>query len=73
MFAKRRKQLTELSHAIGSTPPNLSILNNQKARAIKLSTLSAICKHLEYQPGDILEYMYRTRKSRPPEPVAADP
>jgi len=57
MFAKRRKQLTELSHAIGITPPNLSILNNQKVRAIKLSTLRAICKHLECQPGEILEYV----------------
>ena len=57
MLAKRKKQLTELSNAIGITLPNLSILKNQKAKAIRLSTLNAICEYLECQPGDILEYL----------------
>jgi len=57
MLAKRKKQLKELSAAIDITTPNLSILKNQKAKAIKLSTLDAICKFLECQPGDILEYV----------------
>ncbi|KPK55866.1 MAG: XRE family transcriptional regulator [Thiotrichales bacterium SG8_50] len=57
MLAKRKKQLTELSNAIGITLPNLSILKNQKAKAIRLSTLNAICEYLECQPGDILEYV----------------
>lgn len=57
MLAKRKKQLKELSAAIDITMPNLSILKNQKAKAIKLSTLDAICKFLECQPGDILEYV----------------
>ena len=56
MLAKRKKQLKELSNAIDITMPNLSILKNQKAKAIKLSTLDAICKYLDCQPGDILEY-----------------
>lgn len=57
MLAKRKKQLKELSQAIDITMPNLSILKNQKAKAIKLSTLNAICEFLECQPGDILEYV----------------
>ena len=57
MLAKRKKQLKELSNAIDITMPNLSILKNQKAKAIKLSTLDAICKYLDCQPGDILEYV----------------
>ena len=57
MLAKRKKQLKELSNAIDITMPNLSILKNQKAKAIKLSTLNAICEFLECQPGDLLEYV----------------
>ena len=57
MLAKRKKQLKELSNAIDITMPNLSILKNQKAKAIKLSTLDAICKYLDCQPGDILEHV----------------
>jgi putative transcriptional regulator len=56
MLAKRKKRLTDLSVAIGITLPNLSILKNQKAKAVRLSTLNDICEYLECQPGDILAY-----------------
>ncbi|MCH3964470.1 MAG: helix-turn-helix transcriptional regulator [Clostridium sp.] len=56
MLAKRKMSLTELSKRVGITMANLSILKNGKAKAIRLSTLDAICKALECQPGDILEY-----------------
>ena len=57
MLAKRKMSLTELSEHIGITIVNLSILKGGKAKAIRFSTLEAICKVLECQPGDILEYM----------------
>ncbi len=57
MMAKRKITLTDLSNEIGITMANLSNLKNQKARAIRFSTLEAICKALECQPGDILEYV----------------
>ena len=56
MLAKRKMQLTQLSDRVGITLSNLSILKQGKAKAIKLTTLDAICKALECQPGDILEY-----------------
>ncbi|WP_334329410.1 helix-turn-helix domain-containing protein [Companilactobacillus sp. HBUAS59699] len=56
MLAKRKMSLTELSQAVGVTMANLSILKNGKAKAIRFSTLEAICKALNCQPGDILEY-----------------
>lgn len=56
MLAKRKMSVTELSERVGITMANLSILKNGKAKAIRLSTLEAICKALECQPGDILEY-----------------
>ena len=56
MLAKRKMSLTQLSEKIGITMANLSILKNGKARAIRFSTLEAICEVLECQPGDILEY-----------------
>jgi putative transcriptional regulator len=56
MLAKRKMSVTELSESIGITMANLSILKNGKARAIRFSTLEAICRVLECQPGDILEY-----------------
>ena len=56
MLAKRKMRLNELAEAIGITPPNLSILKTGKAKAIRFATLDAICKHLDCQPGDILEY-----------------
>jgi putative transcriptional regulator len=57
MLAKRKMSLTELSEQIGITIVNLSILKSGKAKAIRFSTLEAICKVLECQPGDVLEYM----------------
>lgn len=56
MLAKRKMRLTELSDSVGITISNLSILKQGKAKAIKLSTLDSICKVLDCQPGDILEY-----------------
>jgi len=56
MLARRKMSLTELSDKVGITMANLSILKNGKARAIRFSTLEAICKALDCQPADILEY-----------------
>lgn len=56
MMAKRKKGLTELSKEVDITMANLSILKNNKAKAIRLQTLDAICKALDCQPGDILAY-----------------
>jgi len=56
MLAKRKMSVTELSEKVGITMANLSILKNGKAKAIRFSTLDAICKALDCQPGDILEY-----------------
>lgn len=56
MLARRKMSVTELSERIGITMSNLSILKNGKAKAIRLQTLEAICKALDCQPGDILEY-----------------
>lgn len=60
MLAKRKMSLTELSDLVGITMANLSILKNGKAKAVRLSTLEAICKALDCQPGDILEYKITT-------------
>ena len=57
MMAKRKMGLTELSDRVGITLANLSILKNNRARAVRFSTLDAICKALDCQPGDILEYV----------------
>lgn len=57
MMAKRKIGLNELSERIGITNANLSILKNNKAKAIRFSTLEAICRELKCQPGDILEYI----------------
>lgn len=56
MLAKRKMGAGELAEKIGITPANLSILKNQKAKAIRFSTLDEICRALNCQPGDILEY-----------------
>lgn len=56
MLAKQKMSLTELSDIVGVTMSNLSILKTGKAKAIRLSTLEAICRALDCQPGDILEY-----------------
>lgn len=56
MLAKRKMSVTELTESVGITMANLSILKNGKAKAVRLTTLNAICKALDCQPGDILEY-----------------
>ena len=55
-LAKRKTSLTELADRVGITIANLSILKTNKARAVRFSTLDAICRELECQPGDILAY-----------------
>lgn len=57
MMAKRKKSLTELAQKINITNANLSILKNNKAKAVRFSTLNEICKALDCQPGDLLEYI----------------
>lgn len=57
MLAKRKKGMTELAKEVDITLANLSILKNNKAKAVRFSTLDAICKALDCQPGDILEYV----------------
>nr|WP_276536654.1 helix-turn-helix transcriptional regulator [Tissierella carlieri] len=56
MMAKRKISLSELAERVGITNSNLSILKTNKAKAIRFSTLEAICRELQCQPGDILEY-----------------
>jgi putative transcriptional regulator len=57
LLVKRGKTLTELAQAVDITLPNMSILKTNKARAIRFSTLNAICETLECQPGDLLEHV----------------
>ncbi|MDR2282225.1 MAG: helix-turn-helix transcriptional regulator [Sphingobacterium sp.] len=61
VMAKRKVSLNELSERVGITLSNLSILKNQKAKAIRLSTLAAICRALDCQPGDIIVYQEDTK------------
>ena len=56
MMAKRHMEAGELAETIGITPANLSILKNNKAKAVRFSTLEALCKALDCQPADLLEY-----------------
>jgi putative transcriptional regulator len=58
MLAKRKMSMNELSERVGITLANLSILKNNKGKAVRFSTLDAICKVLDCQPGDLLEYRY---------------
>ena len=62
MMAKRKISLNELSERVGITPANLSILKTGKAKAVRFSTLEALCKELECQPSDILEYRDKDTK-----------
>lgn len=64
MMAKRKMSLGELSERVDITPANLSILKNGKARAIRFSTLEAICRELDCQPGDIIEYRPEEEQSK---------
>ncbi len=56
MLAKRKVKLNDLAEAVGITPQNLSVLKTGKAKAIRFSTLEAICQYLDCQPGDLLEF-----------------
>ena len=62
MLAKRKMSVTKLTEKVGITMANLSILKNGKAKAIRFSTLEAICKALDCQPGDILEFRNEEEK-----------
>ena len=62
MMAKRKISLNELSDRVGITPPNLSILKTGKAKAIRFSTLEALCKELDCQPSDILEFQVKSEE-----------
>ena len=64
MMAKRKMSLGELAERVGITPANLSILKNGKARAIRFSTLEALCRELDCQPGDIIEYQPEKPENR---------
>jgi putative transcriptional regulator len=61
MLAKRKMSLTELSEKVGITIANLSILKNNKAKAIRFSTLESICTVLECKPGDIIEFKIQSK------------
>ena len=65
MLARRKMRLNDLAEAVGITPQNLSVLKTGKAKAIRFSTLEAICLHLDCQPADILEF----QAASPDEPV----
>ena len=66
MLARRKMGVTELSQAVGVTLPNISILKNGRAKAIRLETLNKICRALDCQPGDLLEYV-PDREDTPPD------
>jgi putative transcriptional regulator len=72
MLAKRKRRLNELSAYVGVSPQNLSILKTGKARAVRFSTLAAICRFLECQPGDILEYRPRDAEGAEAAPTEAN-
>ena len=57
MMAERKMSLNKLSELVGITPANLSILKNEKGKAIRFTTLDALCKALDCQPGDLMEYI----------------
>ena len=67
MMARRKMSAGELAERVGITPANLSILKNNKAKAVRFSTLEAICKALDCQPGDILEFIPGEEKENAPE------
>lgn len=65
IMARRKVSLQELSERVGVSTVNLSILKNNRARAIRFSTLDAVCRALSCQPGDILEYVVEPGEERP--------
>jgi putative transcriptional regulator len=64
VLAQRKMRLNDLADAVGITPQNLSILKTGKAKAVRFSTLEAICETLECQPGEILEYRAEAAKKK---------
>lgn len=66
MLAKRKMRSNQLAELVGMTEQNLSILKTGRAKAIRFSTLEAICKHLNCQPGDLLEYRPEESEVREP-------
>jgi putative transcriptional regulator len=66
VLARRKMRLTDLSAAVGISLANLSILKTGRARAIRFSTLESLCRELDCQPGDILEYQPEEEVQRPP-------
>jgi putative transcriptional regulator len=73
MLAKRKMSVTELAQQIGITMANISILKNGRARAIRFSTLEAICAALHCQPGDLLEYRAETDSDDAADPLVREP
>lgn len=69
MLVRRKMKLTELAERVGITVANLSVLKQSKARAVRFSTLEAICRELDCQPGDILEYQPLTPAPDAPAPM----
>ena len=69
VLAQRKMRLNDLSDGVDITPQNLSILKTGKAKAIRFSTLEAICRHLDCQPGDILEYRATSETSKAKQPA----
>lgn len=65
MLARRKRRLNDLADAVGITPQNLSVLKAGRARAVRFSTLEAICHYLECQPGDILEFRSNSQPEAP--------
>jgi putative transcriptional regulator len=72
VLAQRKMRLNDLAAGVGITPQNLSILKTGKAKAIRFSTLEAICRHLNCQPGDIFEYRPDSPDSSRPDPKSVD-
>jgi putative transcriptional regulator len=73
MLAKRKMSVTELAQQIGITMANISILKNGRARAIRFSTLEAICAALDCQPGDLLEYRAEADSGDAADPLVEEP
>ena len=71
MLAKRKMSLTELSRRVGITMANMSILKTGKAKAIRISTLTALCEALDCQPGDLLEFREARGDAVPPGPPSS--
>ncbi len=72
MLAKRKWRLNDLAAVVDITPQNLSVLKSGRARAIRFSTLEAICRALECQPGDLLEYRAAADPQGEPSPMSAE-